>query len=238
MDAFPARKRLHSVVPLAMVGAAAIATTVLPAAPARAIIVFDPSNYTQNVLTAARTLQQISNQIRSLQNEAQGLINQAKNLSRIGFPEIRGITRALQQIDGLMDAARGIGFDIAHLDAQFAALFPQSAGHASDLNGQIVAAYRQTMSIQAQVVENVEADAPVLDEIVARSQDAEGALQVGQATNQLLALTAKQQFQLQTLMAAQFRSQAIEQARRAQGEIDARAATVRFLGSGSAYHPH
>lgn len=43
--------------------------------PAYAIIVFDPSNYAQNVLQAARALQQINQQITSLQNEAQMLIN-------------------------------------------------------------------------------------------------------------------------------------------------------------------
>ena len=36
-------------------------------------VVFDPSNYAQNVLTAARSLQQITNQITSLQNQAQML---------------------------------------------------------------------------------------------------------------------------------------------------------------------
>ncbi|MCP3402800.1 hypothetical protein [Bradyrhizobium sp. CCGB20] len=39
------------------------------AVPARALIVFDPNNYVQNVLTAARELQQINNQITSLQND-------------------------------------------------------------------------------------------------------------------------------------------------------------------------
>ena len=52
------------------------------ATPARAqLTVFDPSNYSQNILTAARTLQQINNQIQMLQNQAQSLINQARNLS-------------------------------------------------------------------------------------------------------------------------------------------------------------
>src|SRR3546814_11493940 len=47
--------------------------------PAQAqITVFDPGNYSQNLLTAARTLQQINNQIQSLQNEANMLVNQAK----------------------------------------------------------------------------------------------------------------------------------------------------------------
>jgi P-type conjugative transfer protein TrbJ len=91
--------------------------------------------------------------------------------------------------------------------------------------------------VQAQVVENVQADAQTLGSIVSRSQGAEGALQAQQATNQLLALTAKQQFQIQNLMAAQYRAQAVEQARRAHAEIDARAMTTKFLGSGSAYTP-
>ena len=46
-------------------------------------IVFDPSNYAENVLQAARALEQINNQIQSLQNEAQMLINQARNLASL-----------------------------------------------------------------------------------------------------------------------------------------------------------
>ena len=50
--------------------------------PARAqMTVFDPTNYSQNVLTAARALQQVNNQIQSLQNEAMSLINEARNLA-------------------------------------------------------------------------------------------------------------------------------------------------------------
>lgn len=225
-----------------------VCALIVPSAPAHAqFTVFDPSNYSQNLLTAARTLQQVNNQIRSLQNQAQSLINQAKNLATIGFPEIQAITSTLQQIDQLMGQAQGIQFRVDGLDQQFRQLFPQSFNQALTMNGQVVAArsrldaemaaYKQTMGVQAQVVENVQADAQTLTGIVSRSQGAEGALQAQQATNQLLALTAKQQFQIQNLMAAQYRAQTVEQARRAQAEIDARAATTKFLGSGSAYSP-
>jgi P-type conjugative transfer protein TrbJ len=87
------------------------------------------------------------------------------------------------------------------------------------------------------VVENVAADAATLNGIVQRSQGAQGALQAQQATNQLLALVAKQQFQLQTLMAAQYRADAIERANRTQAQSDAQSATTKFLGSGNAYTP-
>ncbi len=219
----------------------------MPSSPAHAFVVFDPSNYAQNVLTAARTLQQINNQIRSLQNEAQSLINQAKNLTTISFPELQAITSTLREIDSLMGQAQGIQFRIDTLETQFRQLYPERFNQALSLDAQVAAAhsrldtamsaFRQTMSVQAKVVEAVEADAGTLADIAARSQGAQGALQAQQATNQLLALGAKQQFQIQQLMAAQYRAQAISDANRAQAEADARAATARFLGSGSAYTP-
>ena len=39
---------------------------IMPTTPAKAITVFDPSNYAQNILTAARTLQQVNQQIQQL----------------------------------------------------------------------------------------------------------------------------------------------------------------------------
>lgn len=242
------RTRKYLIASALGLGTAGSLAMALTCTPARAqFTVFDPSNYSQNLLTAARTLQQINNQIQSLQNEATMLINQAKNLTRIDFPELQALTQTLQQVDRLMGQAQGIQFRVSGLDQQFRQLFPQSFSAALRTNEQVVAArarldtamsaYQQTMTVQAQVTENVTADAQALSGIVAKSQGAEGALQAQQATNQLLALAAKQQFQIQNMMAAQYRAEAIEQARRTQAEIDARAATRRFLGSGSAYTP-
>lgn len=225
-----------------------VMAVIVPATPASAqLSVFDPTNYTQNLLSAARALQQINNQIQSLQNEATMLTNMGKNLSRIDFPQLEQLRQKLQQIDRLMGQAKGIDFNVDQLDARFRQLFPNSFDQAPRTDQRLrdarsrldtsMAAFRHTISVQSQVVENVRDDAEALAAIVSRSQGAEGALQVGQATNQLLALTAKQQFQLQQLMAAQFRSDSIEQARRVQESQEARAATRRFLGAGRAYTP-
>jgi P-type conjugative transfer protein TrbJ len=75
----------------------------------------------------------------------------------------------------------------------------------------------------------VQQDAGVLAELAATSQGSVGALQVSQAANQLLALSIKQQLQLQNLMATEFRESAIDRARHAQAEEDGRATTRRFL---------
>src|SRR3546814_11870900 len=72
------------------------AASIVPTTPAQAIPVFDASNYAQNLLTAARTLQQINNQIQSLQNEASMLTNMAKHLQRLDFSSLTQLTRSMQ----------------------------------------------------------------------------------------------------------------------------------------------
>jgi type IV secretion system protein TrbJ len=241
------RARLSAILLIAAVATSPIVSMLVPLTPAEAIIVFDPTNYAKNLLTAERALQQVNNQIRQLQNQATMLTNMAKNLTTFNFPELQQLTGTLQQIDQLMAQARGISFRIGDLDSQFTRLFPGVGGTASTMDMQVLnararidgvmAAYRETMAAQSQIAGNVSDDAATLATLSNRSQSAEGALQVGQATNQLLALTAKQQFQIQQLMAAQYRAEATDAAAKAQSAIDARAATQAFLGSGSAYTP-
>jgi P-type conjugative transfer protein TrbJ len=210
-------------------------------------IVFDPTNYSQNLLSAARALEQINNQITSLQNESAMLQNMAKQLQRLDFSSLGQITGSLQRIDGLMEQAEGISFDISEMDAAWKEQFPEgydAATTVTDMVGEAqkrwqsaMQAFRQTMRVQSQVVENVQADRGLLAELVNQSQGAVGSLQAQQATNQLLALSTKQQLQIQDMMAAQYRAEALGQARDAQSEEAARESTSRFLGSGKAYTP-
>ena len=215
--------------------------------PASARIVFDPTNYAQNLLQATRALEQIQNQVKSLQNEAQMLTNMALNLKQLDVTSLGGITSALRRIDRLMTQAEGIAFDVQETSVALQRQFPKEYDAATTTNKAVsdaltswhsaMDAYRHTMTVQAQVVENVQADSATLAELVAASDSAVGSLQAQQATNQLVALSAKQQLQIQNLMAAQYRAEALDEARKAEAEQAARAATDRFLGPGHAYTP-
>ena len=223
----------------------AVGAAIVSAGPAAAFTVFDPWNYGQNVIQAARALEQINNQIQSLQNEATMLQDMAKHLQRLDYSSLGQITGALQRIDGLMNQADGIAFEVDATDAAFRQQFPEQYDAAVTTDRFVadartrwrnsMSAYQETMRIQAQVVENVQDDGATLSELMTASQGAVGSLQAQQATNQLLALSTKQQLQIQTLMAAQYRSEALDEARKAQAEEAARAATARFLGTGTAY---
>lgn len=224
--------------------AAALLSATLMVGGAAAFTVYDPTNYAQNALQAARALEQVNNQIRSLQNQATMLQNMARQLQRLDYSSLSQITSALNRIDGLMIQADSIGFDLACSEEAWRRTYPGSYRDADTaaLNRQAhdqwqsaMASYRQTMRVQSGIVGSIQADAPLLADLIGRSQDAVGSLQAQQAGNQLLALSIKQQMQLQNLMAAQYRADAETQAAIAETNAMARERTRRFLGDGHAY---
>jgi type IV secretion system protein TrbJ len=217
-----------------------------PATPAEAIPVFDAGNYAQNVLQAARALEQINNQIHSLQNQAVMLEGLAKNLSHLDYSSLSRLSQDLAAISQLVHSAQGISFDVEAARQQFAALFSSGAvgtSTTSALQGATArlqaaqAAFQQSVVLQSQVTAGAENDMSTLSTLVEKSQAADGNLQATQITNQLLALVAKQQSELQQLMAAQSRAQSLQQSSDIQAAAEARAATRRFLGSGTNYTP-
>lgn len=102
----PLRTRKHIIaiaLGLGSCGSLGIGVTMIMATPAHAQfggIVFDPSNYAQNILTAARTLQSVNQQIQQLQNEARMLVNMGKNLSKIDFRSSMRSSRSLRRSTG------------------------------------------------------------------------------------------------------------------------------------------
>ncbi|HGM5077161.1 TPA: P-type conjugative transfer protein TrbJ [Serratia marcescens] len=227
--------------------AAVLAGSLLAVQPATAFTVIDPTNLIQNTLTAIRTLEQINNQVRQLQNEAQMLINQARNLAGLDFNVVNRLRSTLATTERLIAEAQGLAYDVANMDREFARLYPHE--YAASVSGDRMAQdarerWRHTldglhtaMRVQAQVSQNLSEDEGVLADLVSRSQSAEGALQAMQATNQLLALQAKQAIQAQQLQITQDRAASLELARQAAATERAREVRRRFLGEGTPYTP-
>ncbi|MEO9228794.1 MAG: P-type conjugative transfer protein TrbJ [Devosia sp.] len=210
--------------------------------------VFDPANYSQNLLTAARTLEQVNHQIVQLQNEAQMLLNQGRNLTGLDFSALAQLRAALAATDQLIQQGQGMAFNVAQLQAQFQQLYPtgytaassasQMASDAQQRWQDSLEALRTATQVQSQAVQNFASDEQTLTDLVNRSQSAVGALQASQATNQLLALQSRQAMQAQQLQITQDRATALAQAREV--AVQARAVEVRrrFQGSGTPYTPY
>ncbi len=233
------KKRLFAIAVAALIGA-------VPVAQAQWVVI-DPTNLAQNILTAAHTLEQINNQIRQLQNEAQSLMNEARNLASLPFNVVNRLRTNLDTTRQLIVQARGLAFDIQNMDQQFAQLYPEQYAASVSGNQMFQDAHQRwqntlqglqtAMRMQAQVSQNLNQDEGVLADLVDQSQSATGALQAMQATNQLLALQAKQSIQTQQLQLTQGRAASLELARQAAAVERGREVTRRFLGSGTAYTP-
>ena len=237
-------------------GAAILAATMLAVSPvlvtepAHAFgfgrIVYDPTNYAQNVLTAARSLEQITHQITSLQNEAQMLINQAKNLASLPFSALQQIQQSVQKTQQLLGQAQNIAFDVQNIDQAFQSQYGNVSMSATD--HQLVANARSrwqntvgglqdSMRVQAGAVGNIDSNRAEMSALVGQSQSATGALQAAQAGNQLLALQSQQLSDLVALLAANGRAGALTEAERAAAAEQGREQRRRFLTPGSGYQP-
>jgi P-type conjugative transfer protein TrbJ len=223
---------------------AVLATSV----PARAqMTVFDPSNFSQNVLTAARTLQQVNNGIQSLQNEAMFLINQARNLASLPYSSLAQLQQSIGQTRQLLGQAQRIAYDVTSIDQAFTRTYSQSYG-SSTSSPQLLAdaqtrwqnslaGFQDAMRVQAGVVGNLDRTRAEIDALVSSSQSATGALQAAQSGNQLIALQTNQLADLTAVMASIARAQSLESARAVASQAQAREQLQRFLDYGPGYQP-
>jgi P-type conjugative transfer protein TrbJ len=196
-------------------------------------IVYDPTNHAENLLTAARTLEQINNQITSLQNEAQMLINQARNLASLPYSSLQAlqqnVQRTLQNIDQMFQQDYG-NLSLTATDQQLIA-------DARSRWENTVGGLQDAMRVQAGVVGNIDTNRAEMSALVGASQGATGALQATQAGNQLLALQSQQLSDLIAVISANGRAEALMEAERATAAEQGRIQRERFLTPGSGYQP-
>lgn len=228
-------------------GAAAliIATTTVPAQ--AQWIVFDPTNYAQNVITAARELQQVNNELQMLENQATSLLNQARNLASLPYSSLASLQQQISQTQQLLGQAQRIAYSVSTIDQAFAETYPQA--YSSSTSSQqlladaqtrwqnALAGFQDAMRVQAGVVTNLDNTRSQISALVSSSQSATGALQATQSGNQLAALQTTQLADLTALMASIARAQSLDAARTLETQVQAQAQTKAFLDYGAGYQP-
>ncbi|MGE0851976.1 MAG: P-type conjugative transfer protein TrbJ [Hyphomicrobiaceae bacterium] len=224
--------------------AAALATSCVTRSAAQ-LTVFDPTNFGQNLLTAARALEQINNQVRQLQNQVLMIQRMDLNLLRLGSTISPDLQRTLADIQAQLRAGEGIAMRLQATQSGYEQLFPRQLSTA--LSGDDVlrnavtrwdeeyAAFQRTALLQGQIADSIEGDTRLLTAATTRSLSAVGILEATQAGNDLTALGVKQSLALQGLLTAQLRAETLAKARDLATETEARQRFRTFLGAGSAY---
>ena len=217
-------------------------------APARAQwIVFDPTNYAQNVLTAARELQQVNNEIRILENQATSLTNQARNLSSLPYSSLAPLEQSIAQTQQLLAQAQRIAYSVATIDQAFGRTYPQAYSGSASSQRLVAdaqarwqnarAGFQDAMHVQAGAVQNLDLTRTQIDALVTASQRASGALAAAQSGNQLLAILTRQLADLTAVMASIARAQSLDAAGALETRAQAQAQMQSFLDYGAGYRP-
>jgi P-type conjugative transfer protein TrbJ len=232
----------------ALVAGVAFISIGAPIRPAHAQwIVFDPTNYSQNVLTAARALEQVNNQIQSLDNEAKMLTNQAKNLASLPYSSLTQLQQSISQTEQLLSQAQRIAYSVSAIDQAFRQTYPQSYS-GSTSSTQLLAgaqtrwqnslsAFQDAMRVQTGAVQNLDSTRSQINALVSSSQSASGALQAAQSGNQLIGLQTTQLADLTAVMAAIARAQSLEGARNVANQAQAQQQLTNFMNYGAGYQP-
>jgi P-type conjugative transfer protein TrbJ len=224
------------------------ATETLSPSPAHAQwIVYDPANHIQNLLTAARELQQVNNEIQGLENQATMLINQAKNLASLPYSSLAQLDQSISQTQQLLSQAQRIAYSVTTIDQAFTETYPQSYP-SSTSNEQLetdaqtrwansLVGFQDAMVVQAGAVQNLATTRSQIDALVSSSQSASGALQAAQSGNQLVALQIKQLADLTAVMASIARAQSLDGAGNIESQEQAQQQLNNFLSEGQGYQP-
>lgn len=200
-------------------------------------IVYDPTNYSQNLLSAARALEQINNQVTSLANEAQMLLNDAMNLASLPTSVLSQIEGNFSEMRTLLGEAEQLAYSVEEIEAQFSSVYEDFSDLTSRelVDGarerwqQSVSAFEHSLKAGAVAVENIDGIERQTSALVGASKSAVGILQATQAGNELLAVQAQQLTDLTAVLAAQGRANALEQARHAAAQEQAREQFSRFM---------
>lgn len=205
-------------------------------------IVYDPANHTQNILSAARALEEITNQVQQLAHEIEMLENMARDLERLPDSIASDIRSRMQRIEDLMRRAEGIGYTVQDVERDYEEIYPETYGNTPPA-GQVLVddarirwrqsrtAYRDSLAVAANVVEHSRADSESLSSLLTQSQAAAGNLQALQAGNQIEALQTEQLMQIESMMAAHYRAEALNRAKELAEAERGRARTQSFLGN-------
>jgi P-type conjugative transfer protein TrbJ len=210
-------------------------------------VVYDPSNYAQNLVQAARALQQINNQVVILQNQNQMLLNQARHLTSLPYSAAQTIDQSIARTQQLLGQAQRIAYNPTQIDQAFTRTYPQSypaSTSAQQLTADAqtrwqnaMAGYQDAMRVQAGIVQGLNTSRSQTSSLVYSSQSASGLLQASQAGNQLIALQTRQILDLTALIAAQARAQSLDGARLAASEVQGRTQLNQFLTAKRGYQP-
>ena len=178
-------------------------------------VVFDPSNFAQNVLTAARSLQaninqatEIANQVQQLHNQIMMLSDQGRNLQALPDSLLQDYSSSVGQLVQQSQHINGLMGNLSQLQSQYQQQYPSWANSSPDMaqlnqleaqwNTQNASNYQAALTSGATILQQMPTSQADIARLGQDSQNAPGALSAIQAGNNLSVAIAGQLQDLNT----------------------------------------
>lgn len=201
------KSRIVQIVTLAL----ALSSTALFNSQANAYTVFDPANYSQNLLTAIRTLETVAQNATQISNQVQQIQNQAAMLRSIDINTAAQLASQLGILNQEYAQASQIFFRADQITTQMRDLFPDAddlynfpdiANNAKAFVERSRQLGEYSARVHASVLENSPNTQARVLSLIAASNSAAGQTGATQAGNQLLATLSGQMTSMTAVMSA------------------------------------
>jgi P-type conjugative transfer protein TrbJ len=226
-------------------GLITLSLSVLPP-PARALfgagdIVYDPANYAQNVLTAARALQSNLNEAMEIANQLHQIEMEARNLARLPQAAWDSVRSDLNQLRQLAQSASGISYALQRLSTQFKELYP---GYQAPTNYEqqyqqwtdnSLTGIQQALKAAQQQSQQFEQESTNTQSLTDLSSTADGQMQALQAGNMIALQLVNQLQALRHLQVMETQAQNLYMASQLQNQAEEKAAIKTWLDSDIGY---
>jgi hypothetical protein len=132
------------------------------------------------------TLQQVNNEIQSLESQATMLINQARNLASLPYSALAQLEAQIQRTEQLLQQAQRIAYGVTQINQAFTTTYPQSYPLSTSAQQLVTDAqtrwqnalggFQDAMTAQAGAGQNLDTTRTQITALVSNSQSATGAL--------------------------------------------------------------
>ena len=223
-----------------------LAISVMASTPSYAIfgvgdIVFDPSAFSQSMISYMNQVRQYVQQCQQYATQLKQLAAQIQNLQNLNY--LINLT-GFQDMQRIINSSRGIAGDYAGLQRQYDQVYPDFsrfstmsgndyAAKALQWNQQTANTNRDALDLIAKSKDWFYSDTGDLGRLTVKANSVAGAKDGLQAIAQIAALQSKQLVQLQQTMAASAKSEGVYMAQKAEQEAAAREEQKRFWQDGT-----
>ncbi len=183
---------------------------------AQAVIVFDPSNFVENKLTALNSIKDLVNQATQIQHQLENLQYQAKNIRGVSDYQWRDVNNSLDQLNQVSQQGQALSVASSNLDSEFRKQFPDYAQTQTNnnystqyqqWNNTTMDTLRGTMDAAGYSATSAKSEETALQQLKSQGANAQGRMQVLQVSTEIAAENVNQLQELKRLMVNQSNAQ-------------------------------